>query len=292
MTINELIESYYLEIESTLKPLSVAKMKNIVNLHILPFFNARTLPFSVDQVNSWKLWILEKGFSDTYNRAIFVCLSTILNFGFRAFDIPNIMHRCKNFKKMRKSFQAKIYTLDEFLKFSSVISNIEHKAFFSLLFYCGLRRGEALALTWDDVFTNRIVVNKTLTKGILGTPKTESSYRDVFIPEFIYELLEKLHQKSSRKFLFKLKETTIDRLNRKYSTLANLNRIRIHDFRHSHITYLMYQNFTLMAICQRSGHKDKEMVLNRYSHLLSSEQVKISNKIEQDFESFIKKNNP
>ena len=292
MKITELIESYYLEISSSLKPLSVAKIKNVVKVHILPFFSSSDIPLSVNDINSWKAWILEKKLSDTYNRSIFVTLSTIFNFAYRVYDIPNVMHRCKNFKRTSAPFKANIYTLEQFSVFCSNITNLEHLVFFNILYFCGLRRGETLALTWDDVYDDHIIVNKTLSKGVLGTPKTLNSYREIFIPKFIYGLLRKLHEKTKRKFLFKLKEATIDRLNRKYAQLANLHRIRIHDFRHSHITYLMYSDISLMAICQRSGHKDRTMVLNRYSHLISSEQRKVIEQIQKDYEKNIKKNNP
>ena len=89
--------------------------------------------------------------------------------------------------------------------------------------------------------------------------------------------------KKVRTRIFNFKETTIDRHNRKYALLANLPRIRIHDFRHSNITYLTYKNFTPMEICERTGHKDKTIIVNKYSHLINTYQKQIVDCIDKDF---------
>jgi len=60
-------------------------------------------------------------------------------------------------------------------------------------------------------------------------------------------------------------------------------RIRIHDFRHSNITYLTYKNFTPMEICERTGHKDKTIIVNKYSHLINTYQKQIVDCINEDY---------
>jgi len=49
----------------------------------------------------------------------------------------------------------------------------------------GMRRGELIALTWDDInwVEHKISVNKSFYKGRITTPKTATSIRKVDMPE-------------------------------------------------------------------------------------------------------------
>lgn len=285
MTFLELYNSYLLECKANLKVSSVNKIKNIVELHILPYLKNEILPLTVDKINSWKILIKNKNLSDTYIRSIYTYLSCIFNFGYRVYNIENTLHRTKNFKRTKPEFVPKIYTLEQFKKYLSVITNLEERIFFSILFFCGLRKGELLALKWTDFLDNYLVINKTFSKGKEGSPKTISSNRIIYLPTKIIEDLTLLKNKVKkvRTRIFNFKETTIDRHNRKYALLAGLPRIRIHDFRHSNITYLTYKKFTPMEICERTGHKDKTIIVNKYSHLINTYQKQIVDCIDKDF---------
>lgn len=77
--------------------------------------------------------------------------------------------------------------------------NIKYKVAITLTVFTGVRLGELMGLEWSDIdFTNGIVsINKSsqylADKGVFTkTPKTESSIRDVAIPDFVVSLLEEL----------------------------------------------------------------------------------------------------
>lgn len=76
------------------------------------------------------------------------------------------------------------FTVEEFNKFIDKVNELNYKAFFTTLFYCGLRLVEALTLTWNDIKDGKINVNKSLTSKIKGesftitTPKNNSSIRN------------------------------------------------------------------------------------------------------------------
>lgn len=68
---------------------------------------------------------------------------------------------------------------------------------FELLYYFGLRLGEALALNWNDLQNNIIKINKTLIRKSINnftfnTPKSYSSIRNVKIDNYIITNLNKL----------------------------------------------------------------------------------------------------
>ena len=53
-----------------------------------------------------------------------------------------------------------------------------------------------------------------------------------------------------------------------YCKLAGVKKIRIHDFRHSHASYLISKGYDIVTIARRLGHSDIEMTLNRYAHMM------------------------
>ena len=57
---------------------------------------------------------------------------------------------------------------------------------------------------------------------------------------------------------------------------AEVKPIRVHDLRHSHVTYLINQGVAPLIIKQRVGHKDIQTTLNIYGHLYPNEQRKVA----------------
>jgi integrase len=57
---------------------------------------------------------------------------------------------------------------------------------------------------------------------------------------------------------------------------AGVKKIRIHDFRHSHVAYLINQGVQPLIIKERLGHKDIKITLNTYGHLYPSQQKQVA----------------
>ena len=76
-----------------------------------------------------------------------------------------------------------------------------------------------------------------------------------------------------------LAPTTIGRKKDRYSALAGVKKIRIHDFRHSHAFLLLSFGVPITVISQRLGHSDINMTLNTYSHLMPRDEDKAINMI-------------
>lgn len=80
-------------------------------------------------------------------------------------------------------------------------------------------------------------------------------------------------------FLFEghrpLPKTTITRKKDEYCKLANVKRIRTHDFRHSHASLLINNGANPTIVAQRLGHSDIAMTLNTYSHMFPNSQKEI-----------------
>ena len=75
-------------------------------------------------------------------------------------------------------------------------------------------------------------------------------------------------------------DNTIRRHKEKYCKIAGVKNIRIHDFRHSHVSLLINQGFSAFDIAKRLGHT-VEMVNNRYGHWFNDSQRKMIEKLDQ-----------
>ncbi|MBQ9854338.1 MAG: tyrosine-type recombinase/integrase [Bacilli bacterium] len=67
----------------------------------------------------------------------------------------------------------------------------------------------------------------------------------------------------------------------KYCEKANVKKIRINDFRHSHASLLLSKNVPITVISKRLGHSDIDLTLNVYSHMISKDEDKVVNILNQ-----------
>lgn len=228
--------------------------------------------------------------------SIIIYLRSILRTGVEIYDlnIP-IFNKVKTIQcNVIPPKEYNIWDLDEFKKFIVQVDDLEYKALFSLLYFTGLRIGELQALRWNDYNRKIISINKSYNKiGKITTPKTSNSYREVDIPNNVIKLLDELYIKKSKLYDFNnsmfifgdivpLSRTTITRKKEYYIKKANVKRITIHEFRHSHVSLLRTMNYTIKQVASRIGDTETT-VIDTYSHLFESDKFTISeglNKLE------------
>lgn len=155
----------------------------------------------------------------------------------------------------------------------------------------GLRKGEIHALKWSDIDGDYLNISRSITQKIRGeyretAPKNQTSVRSIQIPKPLLEILQehKNRHKTNSRFTddFRicrsennfLSDTSIQNRNKKYSLLANLKTIRIHNFRHSHASLLASQGINIQIIAKRLGHSKIEETLNTYAHFYPREAEK------------------
>lgn len=61
---------------------------------------------------------------------------------------------------------------------------------------------------------------------------------------------------------------------------AKVKEIRVHDFRHSHASYLINQGVEALIIKERLGHTDIRITLNTYGHLYPNQQKKVADMLD------------
>ena len=222
-------------------------------------------------------------------------LKSLLAFAYEKSYIKN-MH-ILSFKKVINIDESKkevdFWQPEEFYKFIEVVDDIVYLTLFNVLYWCGLRIGEALALNWNDIDFNKktIRINKSYSdyKHRITNPKTQNSYRTVIMPDKCFDAVSKLfeHDKQiigfdNQKYIFHfekpLNQDTIKIRKDRWIAKAHVKRIRIHDLRHSHVSLLINLGFSAFDIAKRLGHS-VDMVNNVYGHWFQNAQNKMVDKL-------------
>jgi len=163
----------------------------------------------------------------------------------------------------------------------------------------GLRRGEALALQWDCVnFDSGFVLVKRSLQNIKGKgivvsePKSKSSHRIVAMPEFVQHTLQrhKEMQIVESDFVFCTSKGTpfsprnIVKYFKKALREAGLpTTIRIHDLRHTFVSYMLSQNVPPKDVQMIAGHADFSTTMDIYGHLMPGAQEAAAKKMDELF---------
>lgn len=171
----------------------------------------------------------------------------------------------------------------------------KYKVAIILTVFTGVRLGELMGLEWQDVdFKNGIIsINRSsqylADMGVFTkVPKTESSIREIAIPEFIIALLDEyklwyeeqksiygeLWTNSDRLFVQAddkpMHPSTISKWFVKYVGQIGLPVINFHGLRHTNASLLVAQNIDIAVISARLGHAQISTTLDFYVHPLLS----------------------
>lgn len=230
-------------------------------------------------------------YTATYLNTLCSQLSAIMNHLVRFYGLERNPVQIAGKVGSKEKREMSVWTKEQYLRFSDAVADkpYSHIAF-EILFWCGLRVGEMLALTPSDIDfeTSQIHITKSFGRvggmDVINPPKTPQSNRVVTMPSFLAEEIEeylRLHAKAkpdTRIFPTMTKYLLHHEMTRG-SKAAGLKRIRIHDLRHSHATMLVEMGMSVPSIAARLGHSG-ETVTHRYLHLLPGSEAAIASKFD------------
>ena len=182
------------------------------------------------------------------------------------------------------------WTREEYTKFSEAMMDKPLSFYaFEVLYWCGVREGELLALTPADFdFEKRtLTINKSYQRinkqDVITTPKTPKSNRVIQMPQFLcdelQDYLKQLYGVEPDSRMFPISKSYLHREMDRGCKQTGVKRIRIHDLRHSHISLLIDMGFTALAIAERVGHESIDITY-RYAHLFPTRQVEMADKLD------------
>ena len=163
-----------------------------------------------------------------------------------------------------------------------------------LCLYTGLRIGEMLALTWNDIdFEKSILsITKTCHDGningkhvrILDTPKTENSRRQIPLSKTILKMLKEMKKRSISEFVIADGEKPV--FVRTYQRMFELllKKLKLphkgfHSLRHTFATRALECGMDVKTLSEVLGHKNATITLNRYAHSLWEHKSEMMNKL-------------
>ena len=287
MTFESLLELYLTDLSTRLKENTLATKKYLMELKIAPFFNKLKLSeITPNTIRTWQrnmlLGINEKTgekYSQTYIKSINNQLVAVFNYAVKFYNLKeNPCHKAGSIGK-KHADEMEVWSLEEFNKFISSKDNYKPIAIagFNVLFWCGLRIGELLALTKEDInFEKKTLrINKSYQrlkgKDIITTPKTPRSNRVIEIDDNLINILktyiEKLYELQPTDRIFPCTKYLFEHEMKRITKIENIKKIRLHDLRHSHATLLIHLGINPVAISKRLGHEKVETTLNTYSHV-------------------------
>lgn len=290
-----LCENYFEDMShDKLKITTFTAKRERVKKNILPYLG--NLPINtiepLDIIN-WQNEIKKKGYeknkqagySPTYLRTIHNDLSSIMNYAVTFYGLRNNPCRAAGSMGSSRAAEMKIWTLDQFEAALQYEDKPGTHLILNLLFWSGIREGEALALTPDsflpdyqiNINKNYAVVNGT---EYLLSPKNNSSVRTVAIPPFIYDeamdYIHSLYGISPDDKIFYFTKNQIYREIKQIADKAGLEKIRVHDLRHSHASLLIEMGFNILSISKRLGHSSVKITWDTYGHLYPDKDQQIA----------------
>lgn len=299
MPFHKFVEVYMSDLKPRLKYNTWLSKKVVVDLKILPYFKDKPLnEIKSSDIIKWQNELIKyrdengKAYAQSYLKTINNQFNAIMNHAVRMYDLNNNpVRKVKSMGSMNDN-EMKFWTKEEFLRFLDEVADkpISYYAF-ELLYWCGIREGELLALTKNDFdFEKNVLrINKSYQrlkgKDYITDPKTRRSKRFIQFPEFLAEELKEyfsaLYGVHESDRIFPITKGYLYHEMERGAKKAGLEKIRIHDLRHSHVSLLIELGFTAVAIAERMGHESIQMTYH-YAHLFPSKQKDMANRLETE----------
>ena len=296
MTFESFVSRYAEDTKTRLKENTWASKEHIIRTKLLPYFGKLKMNnITAHQIITWQNELMKHAnksgekYSPVYLRSIHSQLSAIFNHAAKYYGLRE--NPCKKAGCMgkKKNREMQFWTKEEYLKFAEVMMDKPLSFYaFEMLYWCGIREGELLALTPADFDFEKHTVSITKSyqrlngQDLITTPKTEKSNRVIQMPQFlvdeIQDYLKQLYNIQSNDRMFTVTKSYLYHEMDRGAKKANIKRIRIHDLRHSHVSLLIDMGFSATAIADRVGHESIDITYN-YAHLFPSRQLEMANKL-------------
>ena len=299
MTFASYVQLYEKDIKPKLKLNTWLSKENIIKNKILPYFAKRKLAeITARDIIDWQNEIRSltdsrgKPYSPDYLKNVHTQLSCIFNHAIKYYGLQiNPASKVGNMGSEQPK-EMEFWTKAEYLQFLEAMLDkpLSYYAF-EMLYWCGIREGELLALTPDDFdfINNTVRINKSYQRinkqDIITSPKTKKSNRIVQMPDFLSEeiqdYLNQLYGAEPNSRIFPITKHYLKHEMQRGCKETGVKPIRIHDLRHSHISLLIDMGFTALAIADRVGHESIDITY-RYAHLFPTRQQEMAKKLNME----------
>jgi len=292
----------------TMRPNTYNQYRSIVRRHLVPALGSIKLEkLTPERIQSFCAQKQDEGLSAKTVVIIHGVLSSALDNAFKWGLIPRNVARLVSLPRIER-YEAQTLTVGQALKLLGVARGSRIEALLLVALTTGMRRGELLALRWEDIDLEASILHVRRTVNPItglgykeGEPKSKAGRRKIVLSEVTIEALKEHRQGQEQvrarvgarwqehgivfcnKYGGFFNPTTVLNAFKKLLRDAGLPDIRIHDLRHSAATILAAARVDLKTIQERLGHSSIAITADIYSHVSADMQQEAAGKIDSLF---------
>jgi integrase len=296
-TVEQFLTNWLVAHKPSVRPRTTERYEGFVRLQVVPVIgHVRLDKLSAQHIQTLYAQKLEEGLSPTTVHTLHGMLHRALKDAVRwGLVVRNV---CDLVSPPRRAhYEFKTLTKEQAQQLLTALHGHNMEALFVLALTTGMRRGEILALKWQDIDSkqNMLQVRRIFSRAkgkryVEAEPKTEKSRRSIVLPTIIVDLLK--HHRTNQQ-IAKLQAgenwqehdlvfcTALgtplnpNKVLERFKTVlkkASLPDIRFHDLRHSAATMLFAMGVHPKVVQELLGHNQISMTMDIYSHVLPTMQ--------------------
>lgn len=307
LTFGEVADKWLEVYKTTVKESSYSRVYTLFQSNILPLFKEKriskiTIPYCQKAVYQWYEKYKSYKAIRSYTSAVFDYAKELRLISDNPMEHVPVPKKKKDVIKEKKFYEKE--ELEEFLEYCKVDRFPLTYPLFRLLSFTGMRKGELLALNWNDFDFNQstVTISKTVARNyqgrpIITDPKNYSSNRQISLDIETIKVLKKWRVEQ-RKYLLSyginslnpdqlvfssksnyiLDHSRINRLLERICKKNDLVNIKVHGLRHTHCSLLFEAGLSIQEVQYRLGHSNARTTLEIYSHVTKNQQERSADK--------------
>ena len=316
----------------------------LMNNHVLPIIgNMKLTEIRAAHIDNVVLQLLKAGKSPNTIRNIFNTIHSCLDYAFKKDYIPvNPCLKCDPLPTTERDTAIHTFNEDQAARFLNDALSMEYeidaggrnhnkvkrsvslqfRTFFTLSVFSGCRRGELVALNWNDIDNEAktIRIDQAVSRSneglFLKDPKTKAGYRTIKLPEVCFTLLEQWKreqieictrlgsawegfrgrsydnnpvfiQYDGKRMNDCTPTSKFKKILKAYNETVpekdKLPIIRLHDLRHTNASHMIASGIDLETVARRLGHSRPSFTLDVYGHALEENDERAANVLDDIF---------
>jgi integrase len=300
MSVSDWLDIWYKDcIDKRYKPATKETYNSVIRQIKRQFGNYRLASLTPLAINKWFNELIDEGYATSTVRNVRRILNGALNYAYQMCVIKeNPCSRVRIKTSDSEKFKNTLIVTPDL--FEKILKKFDTKVTyyripFLIGWFTGMRGGEVLGLTWDDIdFENKTIhVCKTQTWAFnqihIHYPKTPRSVRDIAVGDKLINELKawrevqidnanKLDMEAPKFICTRNNLTLLSVINLRHQSMSVARELDIdfhfHCLRHTHATLLIKNGVSVKEVQARLGHTSIQTTLDIYTHIKASESIK------------------